>query len=93
LAALCKIKIQPALGLAFDGQNLAPFIITAGRANGVAADGAAALRALGQLRAMPAIGRFALSQSHLRSFSFWNSHGERVRKAEFAEITTALSLF
>src|SRR5439155_16259464 len=49
LAALCKMKIQAALGLAFDGENLAPFIITARRTDGMTADGAAALLALGQL--------------------------------------------
>jgi hypothetical protein len=59
------MKIQAGLGLAFDRQDLAPFIIAARRADSVAAGGAAALRALGQLRAVPTIRRLALAQSHL----------------------------
>jgi len=59
------MKIQAGSGLAFNRQDLAPFIIAARRANGVAADGAAALRALGQLWAVPTIRRLALAQSHL----------------------------
>src|SRR5438105_10012451 len=93
LAALCKMKIQGGLGLAFDGEDLAPFIITARRTNSMTADGAAALRTLGQLRPVPAVGRFALPQSHLRSFAFRNSHVRREPKQEISKIQMAGRLF
>ncbi len=38
-------------------------------------DSAATLRALCELRTMPAVGRFASAQAHLGGFAFWNSHG------------------
>jgi hypothetical protein len=37
-------------------------------------NGAAALRALVQMRRVPAICGFARAQPHLRSFAFWDSH-------------------
>ena len=48
-------------------------------------DGAAALRAFVQLRRLPAKGRFARAQAHLRGFAFGNSHGERLRKHRFGK--------
>ena len=51
-------------------------------------DGAPALRAFVQLRGLPAMGRFAGAQAHLRSFAFGNSHGELAMKAWFCEKTT-----
>jgi len=53
------------LRFALDGQDLAAFVIAAGRANRMAPHGAAALRALGQLGPMPAVGCFAGAQPHL----------------------------
>ena len=51
-------------------------------------DGAAALRALVQLRRLPAMRRLARAQAHLRSFAFWNSHKSGTRKAGNQEKTT-----
>ena len=60
-----------------DAQDLATLVIAAGRAGGVRGDGAAALRALVQLRRLPAMRSLAGAQAHLRSFAFGDSHGER----------------
>ena len=48
-----------------DRQHLPAFVVAAGRTGGVRRRRAAALRALVQLRAMPAVGRFARAQAHL----------------------------
>ncbi len=68
------------LALAFDRQHLAAFIIPTGRANRVTGNGAAALRALAKLRAMPAVRRFTRAQPHLRGFAFWDSHVSGLEK-------------
>jgi len=70
------------LSFAFDRHNLAAFVIAAGRTNGVACDGAAALRTLAKLRPMPAVRRFARAQPHLRRFTFWDSHLSGLGKQE-----------
>src|SRR5450432_3705633 len=57
-----------------DRQYLAAFVISTGRAGGVRWNGAPALRALVELRRLPAMRRFASAQPHLRSFAFWDSH-------------------
>ena len=44
--------------------------------------GAAALRALVQMRRVPAICGFARAQPHLRSFAFWDSHVSGIPKQE-----------
>ncbi len=67
--------------LRFHGQDLASFIIAAGRTGRMRSDGAAALRALVELRRPPAVRRLARAQPHLRGFAFWNSHIERLTKA------------
>ena len=46
---------------------------------------AAALWTFVQLRRVPAIGRFAGAQAHLRRFAFWNSHVCALRKHRFSE--------
>ena len=74
------------LPFAFNGQNLAAFIIAAGSANSMSRHGAAALGALCQLRRMPAVGRLARSQPHLRGFAFWDSHVSVERKQEISKI-------
>ena len=56
------------------GQNLPAAIIPAGRARGMATDSATALRTLGQLRGVPAIGGFSRPKSHLGRFSFRYTH-------------------
>jgi hypothetical protein len=58
----------------FDRQNLATAIIPTGGACGVASDSATALRTLGQLRGVPAVGGFSRPKSHLGRFSFWYTH-------------------
>jgi len=58
----------------FDGQNLPAAIIPTGRARGVATDSATALRTLGQLRGVPAVGGFSRPKPHLGRFSFWYTH-------------------
>ena len=68
-----------------DGEDLAAFVVAAGCAGGVRLDGAAALRAFVHLRRVPAIGRLARAQPHLRHFAFWDSHKSRVGKQGFAK--------
>ena len=68
-----------------DGQNLAPFVITAGRAGRVRSDGAAALRTLIELWSHPTMRGFARAQPHLRRFTFWNSHTSRIGKQEIGK--------
>jgi hypothetical protein len=55
-------------------KNLASFVVSTRRTGGVSAHTGAALRALGKLRSMPAVGRLAGAQAHLRGLAFWNSH-------------------
>jgi hypothetical protein len=57
-----------------NGENLAAPIVAAGRTGDVSADTAATLRTFGELRRMPAVGRFASTQAHLRGLSFRNAH-------------------
>jgi hypothetical protein len=59
-------------------QDLTTLIITARRAGGVPTHTGAALRALGKLRSMPAVRRFAGAQAHFGGFAFWNSHKIRL---------------
>ena len=68
------------LSFAFDGQDLAAFVVTTGGANRVARNRAAALRTLAKLRAMPAVGRFARTQPHLGCFAFGDSHVSGLEK-------------
>ena len=56
------------------GQNLPATIIATGRACDMATDSATALRTLGQLRGVPAIGGLSRPKSHLGRFSFWYTH-------------------
>jgi hypothetical protein len=57
-----------------DGKNLTALVVSARRACRVGTDAAAALSALAQLRRVPAVRGLARPQTHLRCFSFWNSH-------------------
>lgn len=56
------------------GQDLPALVVATRRAGRVPAHTSAALRALGKLRGMPAVGGLASAQAHLRGFAFWNSH-------------------
>jgi hypothetical protein len=68
-----------------DAYYLSPFVIPTRWADRVSRYAAAALRALVQLRCMPAMAGFARAQSHLRRFAFWDSHGGRIGKQELAK--------
>ena len=59
-------------------QDLATLVIAARRTGGVPTHAVAALRALGKLRSMPAVGRLAGAQAHFGGFAFWNSHKIRL---------------
>ena len=48
-------------------------------------DGASALRAFVELRRLPAMGRFARAQAHLRSFAFGDSHKGKQESRDFAK--------
>ena len=76
-------KAPPTLGA--DAEDLTAFVVAAGSAGGVRLNGAAALRALVQDRRAPAMRRFPRPQSHFRSFTLGNSHGERERKHRFGK--------
>ena len=65
---------NPSLGC-FDGQHLAPAIVSTGGTGGVSRDSAAALAAFAQLAGVPAVCRLARAQAHLRGFAFWGTHG------------------
>ena len=67
------------------GQDLSALVVSAGRADRVRDLCAAALAALAELRSMPAIRRFARPETHLRSFTFWNTHGVRLSDFELVE--------
>jgi hypothetical protein len=71
--------------LSFHGQHLSAFVVTTRPARSVRRHSAATLRALIQVRRMPAVRRLARAQAHLRRFAFWNSHGRRLRKHGFCE--------
>src|SRR5213594_4482312 len=79
--------------LAFNRQNLAAFVIAAGRANGVTCNRAAALRTLAKLRPMPAVRRFARAQSHLGCFAFGNSHVSGLEKQSLWKTQTRSHFF
>src|ERR1700716_1527265 len=68
-------------GLRANAQHLPAFVIAAGRASRMRGDGSTALRALVQLRCLPAMRGLARAQAHLRNFSFGNSHKKGSRKA------------
>lgn len=72
---LAETVAVPALFSA-DGQYLAAFVVAAGRAGDMRRNGAATLRALAELRGLPAIGRPPRAQPHFRSFAFWDSHND-----------------
>ena len=57
-----------------DRQNLPATIVPTGWACSVATDPATALRTLGQLRGVPAVGGFSRPKSHLGRFSFRYTH-------------------
>jgi len=61
-------------------KHLSAPIITAGWANRMRRHGAAALRAVPELRRMPAIRWFACAQSHRRGLTFWDDHRSGLRK-------------
>jgi hypothetical protein len=58
-----------------DREDLTTPIIAARFASNVSGNAAAALRATLELAGVPAVGRLAGAQAHLRSFSLGNSHG------------------
>src|SRR5437899_5809119 len=78
---------------AFNRQNLAAFVIAAGRANGVTCNRAAALRTLAKLRPMPAVRRFACAQSHLGRFAFGDSHVSGLEKQSVWKTQTRSHFF
>ena len=67
-------KIRPSELFCADGENLAFIVISARWAGYVAWNGCAALRALGQLRGLPAVCCLACAKAHFRCFAFRNSH-------------------
>ena len=69
----------------FDRQDLPAFIITARWTGAVRRNCAAALRALVQLRPVPAVCGLARAQPHLRSLAFRNSHVSRLSKHGFVK--------
>ena len=61
-----------------DREDLAAFVVAAGRAGLVRRNGAAALAALVEQRGVKAVGGFARAQPHLGHLAFWNSHSQLV---------------
>ena len=67
------IKV-PAELFGADRKNLPFIVVTASWASDMAWNGHSALRAFAEFRGLPAVGRFAGAQAHLRGFAFGNSH-------------------
>jgi hypothetical protein len=59
-------------------EHLAPLVIATRRTGGVSPHTGAALRTLGKLRSMPAVGGLAGAQALFGGFAFWDSHKIRL---------------